>query len=143
QERALRSARRSGARVDAAEPGRSSGTRVESPLAARRLRRSRALASLVLLVSLVAAGFGVFLLVSTGSWMLLAASLVVAAGALALLGQAASVARARAALRRVASAAPVASALHDHADYTEEPPAGWTPVPLPKPLYLSRPAPVA
>jgi membrane protein YdbS with pleckstrin-like domain len=111
--------------------------RIETRLAARRLRRSRALASLVLLVSLVAAGFGVSELLATGSWMLLAASVVVGFGALALLGQAASVSRARS--ERVRSAAPPAVAtFHDEAEYQVAPRSGWTPVPVPRPLYLSR-----
>jgi hypothetical protein len=91
----------------------------------------------VLLVSLVAAGFGVSELLATGSWMLLAASVVVGFGALALLGQAASVSRARS--ERVRSAAPPAVAtFHDEAEYQVAPRSGWTPVPVPRPLYLSR-----
>ncbi len=117
--------------------------RIETTLPARRLRRSRALATVVLLASLVAAGFGTAALATTGSWLLLAASVVVATGAVALLGQAASVSRARAELRRAAMAPPLRSRLHDDADYVEERRPGWTPVPVPKPLYLSRPTGVA
>lgn len=111
--------------------------------ATRRLRRSRALATLVLLAALVGAGFGVSTLLATGSWLPLAASAVVAVGALALLGQAAAVSRARAELRRSVVTPPMQSPLHDDADYTEERRPGWMPVPVPKPLYLRGPAPAA
>jgi hypothetical protein len=77
---------------------------------------------------------------TSGSWVLLAASVVVATGAIALLGQAAAVSRARAELRRAVIAAPAVSELHDDADYAEQRRPGWTPIPVPKPLYLSRPA---
>lgn len=144
-ERALRRQQRGSDRRSAGADTRwlssAQSARIEtSRLPARRLRRSRALASLVLLASLVAAGFGVSALMSTGSWVLLAASVVVAVGALALLGQAASVARARAELRRVEAPSRVVSELHDDADFAEERRPGWIPVPIPRPLYLSRPA---
>ena len=118
--------------------------RIETTLlVARRLRRSRALASLVLLASLIAAGFGISTFMTTGAWVLLAASAVVATGAFALLRQAAAVSRARAELRRASVSGPAVSELHDDADYVKERRPGWTPVPVPKPLYLSRPAAVA
>lgn len=116
--------------------------RIETTLPARRLRRSRVFATLVLLASLLAAGFGISTLMTSGSWVLLAASVVVATGAIALLGQAAAVSRARAELRRAVIAAPAVSELHDDADYAEERRPGWTPVPVPRPLYLSHSAPV-
>lgn len=119
------------------------GRRDGSSRAARRLRRSRALATLVLLASLVAAGFGLSTVATSGSWLLLGASVIVASGALALLGQAAAVSRARAELRRVSRPVRAGSELHDDADFAETVRPGWTPVPVPTPLYLSRPAPVA
>ncbi|WP_349897597.1 hypothetical protein [Parafrigoribacterium soli] len=111
--------------------------------ASRRLRRSRALTSLVLLAALVTAGFGVAPLMA-GSWLLLASASVVALGALAMLGQMSAVARARAELARGmrVRSEPVRVTVK-----LQEPPAeplrnsSWTPVPLPKPLYLSRPQP--
>lgn len=109
--------------------------------ASRRLRRSRALTSLVLLGSFVAAGLGVFQLMA-GSWLLLASSAVVGVGAFAMLGQMAAVSRARADLAhgmkvrpdRVRVSTPVQEAVLDTRQES-----GWTPVPVPKPLYLSRP----
>lgn len=109
--------------------------------ASRRLRRSRALTSLVLLGSLIAAGFGVAPLMA-GSWLLLASALAVAVGSFAMLGQMAAVSRARADLARgmrmgaeqASAAVPVREAAPE---VRQE--SGWTPVPVPKPLYLSRP----
>ncbi|HEU4848872.1 MAG TPA: hypothetical protein VFS93_00490 [Terrimesophilobacter sp.] len=129
-----------GARMPAPEGSRSD-RREGASRAARRLRRSRALASVVLLASFVAGGFGVSALVTSDSWLLLAASAVVAVGALALLGQASAVSRARAELRRAVVAPPLQAPLHDDADYTEERQPGWMPVPIPRPLYLRGPAP--
>lgn len=110
--------------------------------ASRRLRRSRALTSLVLLSSFVAAGFGVSQLLVAGSWLLLASASVVAVGSFAMLGQMAAVSRARAELargmrvrpQRVRTSLPVQEAVPE----TQQE-SGWTPVPVPKPLYLSRP----
>lgn len=110
--------------------------------ASRRLRRSRALTSLVLLSSLVAAGFGVSQLLVAGSWLLLASASVVVVGSFAMLGQMAAVSRARAELargmrvrpQRVRTSLPVQEAVPE----TQQE-SGWMPVPVPKPLYLSRP----
>ncbi len=114
-----------------------SGTRTR-----RRLRRSRALAALVFVASLVGAGFGIPA-ATAGNWLLLAASVAVGAGSIALLGQAATVTRARTDLRRVSMVSVTSSDLHDHADYAPARRVAWTPVPVPKPLYLSEPAPAA
>ena len=155
QEKALRQQQRRARAVALPEGSRSEhladsrwlssarSARIETTLPARRLRRSRALATLVLLASLVAAGFGISTFVASGSWVLLAASAVVATGAFALLRQAAAVSRARAELRSAAVSSPAVAELHDDADYVEERRPGWTPVPIPKPLYLSRPTVVA
>lgn len=112
--------------------------------ASRRLRRSRALTSLVLLAALVTAGFGVAPLLA-GSWLLLASASVVALGAFAMLGQMSAVARARAELARGGlrvRSEPVRVTVKLQEPPAESPPnSSWTPVPLPKPLYLSRPQP--
>ena len=113
---------------------------VTSGLAARRLRRSRALTSLVLLGALVVAGVGVGPLVASGSWVLLVSGVAVAVGAFMLLGQMAAVGRARLDLARgLRATGSVAQA--EAADWAEDARVrtGWTPVPVPKPLYLSRP----
>ncbi|HEY9497609.1 MAG TPA: hypothetical protein VIQ78_01135 [Terrimesophilobacter sp.] len=119
---------------------RSAGLDGHTVLASRRLRRSRAFASFVLLASVVAAGIGVNVLLVTGAWALLAAAAAVALGAVVLLGQMAAVAKARMELARAVRAVPVASQLHDRVELDQpQRQSGWTPVPLPKPLYLSRP----
>ncbi|MCU1582946.1 MAG: hypothetical protein JWO01_2334 [Microbacteriaceae bacterium] len=113
--------------------------------ATRRLRRSRAFTSFVLLASLVAAGFGVGQWMTSASWFLLASGSVVAIGSFALLGQMAAVGRARAELVRGLRAQSQAQTLtaprlHDQAQGEQAAEStGWTPVPVPKPLYLSRP----
>ena len=115
-----------------------------SPDAARRLRRSRAVTSLVLFMALVAAVGGIAPAVS-GSAGLLVTGVVVAAASLALLDQMARVARSRKELARTLTQAPVVRSRTTHIEQPlREAPAstGWMPVPLPKPLYLSAPSPV-
>jgi hypothetical protein len=114
-------------------------------LAARRLRRSRLVSTVVLALSVVAVVGGVAA-GPTSSWVLVVAGLVFGAGAVAMLTQLAAVSRARA---RRAVVTPVAQPLKDFSDVLgagvvvshDEVPAesrSWTPVPVPKPLYLRR-----
>jgi hypothetical protein len=106
----------------------------------RRLRRARALTSLVLFASVavgVTAFVSAFVAFSAVAWVLTAVSLVSSIGCVSLLGRLAAAGRATAPVttpqaRRVvlppvevAEAAPVVA-------------REWTPVPVPKPLYLSR-----
>lgn len=106
-------------------------------LAARRLRRTRALVGLVLFASFAVTAVQVVgVVLGSQSWLLLAAAALSTLCALALLSRLAEVARARRvpvvrSIRRAARPA-------DHAS-TDEVPASWTPVSIPKPLYLSRP----
>lgn len=146
QERALRARRAalgdsgpvvldapSGGAVSGAVPVSAGAARPSA--ASRRLRRSRSVTTLVLLAALVGAGFGVAELLASGGWVLLAASLVVAVGSFALLGQMASVAR----TRREAGVwrqEPVAAELYDDADHAAVTDRRWTPHPVPRPLYL-------
>lgn len=134
EDAAVRRGRRTSLPGEVAASGRLEGdTRT-----ARRLRRSRALASFVLLAALVAGGFGFQALVSTGAWQLFAGACIVALGSFSLLGQAAAVSRARADLRRAALATPHSIPFHDHGDIAPRRSTGWDPIPVPKPLYLSR-----
>jgi hypothetical protein len=123
-------------------PGLAADVRAGST-ATRRLRRSRALTSLVLVASIVAACFGVGQWLTSASWLLLVSALVVIIGSFALLGQMAAVGRARAEIVRGLRAQPqtlTAPSLHDQARGERVAEAtSWTPVPVPKPLYLSRP----
>jgi hypothetical protein len=117
---------------------------VATSSASRRLRRSRAVTSAILLVSLVGTGIGIGQLNASGSWALLAAGSLAALGCFAMLGRMASVGRARAQLARtirqrppvvVPAPKPVVAA-PERATVQST----WTPVQVPKPLYLSRPA---
>ncbi len=110
-----------------------------SPATRRRLRRARGTTSVVLLVALLGTIGGVAVVVMTGAWMLLAASILLAIAAVGMLGRLARRRAARPAVRPVA-ASPVSDVLYDHAEYDAEPVTRptWTPQPLPKPLHLSR-----
>ena len=115
-------------------------------LAARRIRRSRLVATLVLALSAVAlvAGLASF----AALWLLAVAGLVFGAGSVVLLTQLAAVSRARARrqLQQAAAAPGEAQPLRDFSDgfddeAAEAQPATsreWTPVPVPRPLYLRR-----
>ncbi|MDH6180196.1 hypothetical protein M2152_000378 [Microbacteriaceae bacterium SG_E_30_P1] len=111
-------------------------------LAAKRLRRTRALAAVVLLAS---AGVGVAQLVAimTGAaaasgWLVVGGAGLAVVVSLALLGRLAEVSRAR---RSAPAQARRGSPFVDHhvaAEVRETVQAEWTPVAVPKPLYLSR-----
>jgi hypothetical protein len=133
-------ARNAARRLAELQPALAADVAVTS-MASRRLRRSRAITSLVLLFSLAATGVGAFQFATVGSWTIGVVGIAVATGSLVMLGQMAAVSRARVQLahglrERPRVAAPVvveASASAPVAAST------WTPVPVPKPLYLNRP----
>lgn len=110
--------------------------------AAIRLRRSRAATSAVLLLSLVAIVVGLTPMLADVSATVIALGSTISVGAFALLSKMAAVARARAgvarglAARRPAERTNVAREQATEATKSQE---GWTPVPVPKPLYLSKP----
>ena len=114
-----------------------------SSSASRRLRRSRATTSAILFAALVGTGLGVAQFVSSGTWMLLALGAAVTVGSIGMLGQMASVGRARAELARGLRSRPavVVTAARVIVAPTAAVQTTWTPVPVPKPLYMSRPAP--
>jgi hypothetical protein len=114
---------------------------------AKRLRTMRALASLVLLIGLVAAVVGATL-VAAGTWTLLAGGLVAAVAAVSTLSRLAAVSRASRAPRAAADThavpagrrAPGTGQRFEPVHFDEAPvaqPSPWTPQPLPKPLHLS------
>lgn len=110
--------------------------------ASRRLRRSRAITSIFLLIAFVASGIGIAQFMAVGSWALLAAGVIVTVGALAMLGQMAAVSTARAELARSLRTRP-AVVVKKQSISVPVPQAAvqttWTPVPVPKPLYMARP----
>jgi hypothetical protein len=109
--------------------------------ASRRLRRSRALTSLFLLLSLAATGFGVFQFATVGSWTVGVVGIAVATGSLVMLGQMAAVSKARVQLAHGLRERPrvAARVVVEAAASAPVAVSTWTPVPVPKPLYLNRP----
>jgi len=112
-----------------------------SALTASRLRRSRLLGSMGLAASVAALGFGVPEAITTGSWLLLVAGALGALGSLAFLQRVATVAAARRATQAVDRTIAVSAPVQSFDDWERSEPSRptWTPTPLPKPLYLSRP----
>jgi hypothetical protein len=112
-----------------------------SSLASRRLRRSRALTTVALLSALVAIGFGIGQLAAGSGAVLLVSGAVVAVGAVTLLVQINQVSSARAQLAQtvLVPARPV-EVFDAHTPSARQQPVrtSWTPMPIPKPLYLSR-----
>ncbi|MGV8851182.1 MAG: hypothetical protein ACOH1M_01280 [Rhodoglobus sp.] len=117
-------------------------------LSARRLRRTRVFTAVVLLASIIVVGVQVSLMVTagaaliSGAWLVLAAATISGISASAMLSRLAERSRARrddlapsarsAAPRRrivLSSEAPVENVSSK---------VSWTPVPLPKPMYLTR-----
>ncbi|CAN5135794.1 hypothetical protein BH09ACT2_BH09ACT2_14170 [soil metagenome] len=135
-------ARAAARRLAETQPAIAADVAASSP-ASRRLRRSRAITSAVLFAALITSGFGVVQLLASGSWMLLAVGAAVTAGSVGMLGQMASVGRTRAALARSLRSRPVVVVEAPRAVVAPPAPVQttWTPVPVPKPLYMSRPAP--
>jgi hypothetical protein len=111
-------------------------------ISSRRLRRSRLFVTTVLVAAVVGAGFGAAQAATGAGLLLLAASGVIMVGALVLLGQISAVAKTRRDLARGLQApARVGEPLRElwTPQQQAEPAPEWTPVPIPKPLYLSRP----
>jgi len=110
--------------------------------AARRLRRTRAFTSLVLFAAVVTIGVQLAIMgvtgIAAGAWLVLAFSAVAAVSSFSLLGRLAAVSRSRAAL--VAERAPLRKTMSAPASRVDPVAiqATWTPIPVPKPLYLSR-----
>ncbi|TFD80248.1 hypothetical protein E3T54_03170 [Cryobacterium sp. Sr8] len=109
-------------------------------LALRRLRRWRALSSLVLLSGLVSLVVGAVTALVAGSWTVLGFGAIAVALAFGSLSRLARIARAA----RVVARAPIATSLtaqrFEPVHFDEAPVANptWTPQPLPRPLHLSR-----
>jgi len=136
-------ARAAARRLAELQPTIAADVAIASP-ATRRLRRSRIVTTVVLFVALVVSGIGVAQLLATGAVLVLVGGGIVTVGSLVMLGQLASVARARAELVRTLRARPVVAAERPKAQPRPQVPAAvrqasWTPVPLPKPLYMSKP----
>ena len=106
-----------------------------------RMRRARRLATLLTMTGLVAGILQIWLMVTTGavlgSWLVLAAS-----GTSFVLGsRMQGMLNRRSALLRVAAAPRRATSWQDQSLEADADRRGWTPVPIPKPLYLERAEP--
>ena len=158
QHRALRDAARraeSGARANASAAERALSRRqaprapqqraqAASAIASARLRRSRVLAANLLVVGLTLGGWGVQDVLSDGTLGFFAAGVVTVFAALALLLRASTVAAATRAVEAVDQAIVLPEEQRSFTDWqrTEQERPRWTPIPLPKPLYLDREEPV-
>lgn len=111
-----------------------------SDIAAARLRRSRVLATNVLVAGITLTGWGVSDVSAGGTWEFLVAGLVIAFLAVALLQRASTVAAAHRAVSAVDQAVVVPDESRSFSEWQEAEPSRptWTPVPLPKPRYLDQ-----
>lgn len=111
-----------------------------SEITVARLRRSRVLATNVLVVGVTLTGWGATDIASGGGLEFLAAGVVVSLLAVALLQRASTVAAAHRAVDAVDSAVVVPGQQRSFVDWQRAEPSRptWTPVPLPKPMYLQR-----
>jgi hypothetical protein len=111
----------------------------------RRIRRVRALASLLMIGATIAGGIQLVLMATTGivaaSWVVLALAATGGCVAVGVQRRLDAVAAPRAVVAPVARAAAPRPAAAQTAAAPAEPARAWTPVPLPKPRYLAQPAP--
>jgi hypothetical protein len=126
--------------VASAGPGHAASARART---LRRLRRTRSIAALVLLASVATLVVQVVLMISTGvapaAWGILGFSAVVGVISVAALGRLASMARRRTVVPvAVPVARPVRTRVVEEPEVVRPPVATWTPVAIPKPVYLSR-----
>lgn len=112
-----------------------------SPQRRRRLRRSRALCTTLLVASLAGLAIGTALVITGGAWLLPVASGLLALASLGMLSSLSRSARVTAAPVPFVPAAPASPDFYDHAQHDlpvqEALRQSWTPRPLPKPLHLS------
>jgi hypothetical protein len=136
-ERAARAAAAQRARTFSAD----TAAPVLSPQRRRRLRRSRAISTLILVAGAIGLVTGVALLFASGAWELVAVSLIAVVLSGGMLGRLARPQGVAVAARPAISTAPVAPELYDDAQHDlpvqERLRQSWTPRPLPKPLHLS------
>lgn len=123
---------------DAAAPGQDAASKARI---ARRLRRTRAIALLVLLAAVITLVVQATLMLTTGiaagAWAVLGFSAVGAIVSFSALGRLATIARRRQA-PVVQAARPMRQRVVEDREAARPPVATWTPVAMPKPLYLSR-----
>lgn len=116
-----------------------------SPSAATRLRRTRLVATGILVLALAGVVAGITQIASAGVWTLLVVSSLATFGSLAILQRMSQIAAARRLQTPEARPLPRTGFTDFHEKTAQPAPAAereegdsWTPVPVPKPLYLSR-----
>jgi hypothetical protein len=148
QERALRAVERkanatSGLRRDPGADARLGRrvTRVEGSSPAVRRRRAHRLATLLMAAATVTIGIQLFFAVTTGmapgGWLVLGAGAVAGVAGVAVRRRL----DARSAPRAAANPRATTVVVEQAASVPERRASGWTPVPVPKPLYLGQPEP--
>lgn len=103
-------------------------------LQARRVRRTRGFATTGLLIAVVVGAISL----ANAAWLVVGASALAGIMAVSLLARLAEVSRNR---RAPVAARPASQPLVDtlvENEFDQRPVASWTPVPVPKPMYLSR-----
>ena len=110
---------------------------------ARRLRRTRSIASLLLIAAVITLAVQVALMVTggiaAGAFSVLGFAAVVAIVSFSALSRLASIARRRASIVAApVQARPMRTRLVENREEARPPVATWTPVAVPKPLYLTR-----
>jgi hypothetical protein len=137
------------ARVASRQYAEEAAAPTQSPTArarvARRLRRTRAMASLLLIAAVVTVAVQVFLMITTGiaagAYSVLGFGVVVGIVSFAALGRLATIARRRAAVVVTAPKAeskPARPAAVEKPAQVRIPVTTWTPVAVPTPMYLTR-----
>jgi hypothetical protein len=125
---------------ESAAPGQGATSRARI---ARRLRRTRGFATLFLIAAVVTIVVQLVLMITTGAvagaWTVLGFAAVAGVVSFAALGRLASMARRRASIVVApVQARPMRTRILEDREAARPPVARWTPVPVPKPLYLSR-----
>jgi hypothetical protein len=134
-------ARRHAARIVETQPALAHVV-VSTSLAARRLRRTRAFTALIMVASIVTFFSQATLMITTGvapaAPAVLTGAGVMAATTFLFLGRVAAISRARARAHVPVAVAPRRRLTSYEVPVQQEQPRTWTPVEMPKPLYLSR-----
>ncbi|HEX3679225.1 MAG TPA: hypothetical protein VHU90_05860 [Galbitalea sp.] len=125
---------------ESAAPGQAATSKARI---SRRLRRTRGFAILLLIAALATVIVQLGLMIATGvaagAWTVLGFAAVVGVVSFAALGRLASMVRRRASIVAApAQARPMRTRILEDREAARPPVARWTPVPVPKPLYLSR-----
>jgi predicted phage tail protein len=116
-----------------------------SRVAAKRQRRSRVLATNLLVIGITVGGWGASDIAAGGTWELLIVGVVMSFAAVALLQRASTVAAAHRAVTAVDQTVVVQEEPQTFIEWEAAEPSRptWTPVPLPKPRYLEQQEAVA